>query len=67
MDSDKQTNKVKHRNNIPNNVDDSNVLQPVRIRHSFLLNNEINRFILDYHVSFLPGISMLFWYIFLLT
>jgi hypothetical protein len=59
MDSDDSRQK-KNSNIITNG---GNVFQSIRIRHSILLNKQINQFLLDYHLYFLPALSILLWII----
>jgi len=68
MDSDKQTKKSDEpRSIITDNINDWNVLQSIRIRYPFLFSNETHEFLLDYNVSFLPGVSIMLWCLLLFT
>ena len=49
-----------------NSVNASNVLQPIRVRCTVRLCNEINGFLLDYGFNFLPYISILIYGILLI-
>lgn len=53
----------------PSNImpDVSNVPKSTWIRRTFLYDTESNQFILDYHLTFLPWCSLLFWIIFLIA
>lgn len=46
-------------------ANDGNVLQPSWIRRAFLYNSKVDEFLLDYNLSFLPGISIMLWFLFL--
>jgi hypothetical protein len=61
MDSDKQQQKDKPRSSITNIINDWNVFQSIRLRYPFLFSDETHEFLLDYNVSFLPGISIMLW------
>jgi hypothetical protein len=61
MDSDKQQQKDKPRSSITNIINGWNVLQSIRLRYPFLFSDETHEFLLDYNVSFLPGISIMLW------
>jgi hypothetical protein len=45
----------------------SNVFQSTRLRRIIQSSNEYDRFLLDYGFDFLPGISIILWFILLLT
>jgi hypothetical protein len=61
MDSDKQQQKDKPRSSITNIINDWNVFQSIRLRYPFLFSDETHEFLLDYNVSFLPGVSIMLW------
>jgi|LakMenE01Jun11ns_1017448.scaffolds.fasta_scaffold9485960_2 hypothetical protein len=61
MDSDKQQQKDKPRSSVTNIINDWNVFQSIRLRYPFLFSNETHKFLLDYNVSFLPGVSIMLW------
>jgi hypothetical protein len=67
MDSDKQQQKDKPRSSVTNIINDWNVLQSIRLRYPFLFSDETHEFLLDYNVSFLPGISIMLWCLLLLA
>jgi hypothetical protein len=54
----------KFSNNMPN---DSNVPQSTGVRCPFLFGATLDQFLLDYHITFLPWCSVLFWIIFLIA
>jgi hypothetical protein len=54
-----------NRHTAKNTADDGNVLQSTRLRRTFLFSPEIDEFLLDYNLSFLPGISLMLWVILL--
>ncbi len=64
MDSSEKRTK-QNRHFTKDSVDDGNVFQPSWIRRTFLHNPEIDEFLLDYNLSFLPGISIMLWFILL--
>jgi hypothetical protein len=66
MDGESKT-KDRHRLSTKDTVNDGNVLQPTWIRRAFLFSSEVDQFILDYNFTFLPGISVLLWYVFLIS
>jgi hypothetical protein len=66
MDSDRRKSK-KFRSIKSNYFNGRNVLQSIRIRYPFLLNNEFNQFLLDYNSTFLPGVSIMLWFIFIIA
>jgi hypothetical protein len=66
MDSDRRKSK-KSRSIKSNYFNGWNVLQSIRIRYPFLLDTEFNQFLLDYNSTFLPGVSVMFWFIFLIA
>ena len=61
------TAKDRHRPTSKISTNDGNVLQSTRIRHSFLFSTEVDQFILDYNFTFLPGVSIMLWYLFLIS
>jgi hypothetical protein len=61
MDSDKQQQKDKPRSSVTNIINDWNVFQSIRLRYPFLFSDETHEFLLDYNVSFLPGVSIMLW------
>jgi hypothetical protein len=61
MDSDKQQQKDKPRSSVTNIINDWNVFQSIRLRYPFLFSDETHEFLLDYNISFLPGISVMLW------
>ena len=67
MDSDKQSKENKPRSYNSSITNGSNVLQSIRIRYPFLFSDETNIFLLDYNISFLPGISILLYAVFFLA
>ena len=67
MDSDKQATKDKPRSIISNIINDWNVLQSVRLRYPILFSDETHEFLLDYNISFLPGLSLMLWSVLLLA
>ncbi len=64
MDGDHQEETPVHRNH---GAYDSDVLQSAWFRRLVQSSDELDRFLLDYGFNFLPGVSILFWFIFLLT
>jgi hypothetical protein len=66
MDRDRRKSK-KFRSIKSNYFNGWNVLQSIRIRYPFLLNNEFNQFLLDYNSTFLPGVSIMLWFIFIIA
>ena len=64
MDSDHQEKTPVHRNH---GAYDSNVFQSTWLRRFIQGSNELDRFLLDYGFNFLPGVSIFFWFIFLLA
>jgi hypothetical protein len=67
MDSDKQPTKDKPRSFNSNITHGWNVLQSIRLRYPFLFSDETHEFLLDYNISFLPGISFVLWSVLLLA
>jgi hypothetical protein len=61
MDSDKQQQKDKPRSSVTNIINDWNVFQSIRLRYPFLFSDETHEFLLDYNISFLPGVSIMLW------
>ena len=67
MDSDKQPTKDEPRSTNTNTINGWNVLQSIRIRYPFLFSDETHEFLLDYNISFLPGVSLMLWSVLLLA
>ena len=67
MDSDKQATKDEPRSIISNIINGWNVLQSIRLRYPILFSDETHEFLLDYNISFLPGVSLMLWSVLLLA
>jgi hypothetical protein len=70
MDGDRQKakrTKESDRNNTKVSITGGDVFQSIRLRHTILHNPEVDRFILDYNLYFLPSIGILLYVILFLA
>ena len=66
MDGDTSTEKNKKKNsNVMSNFSD--ILQPIRVRHSVSPDNELDRVLLDYGFNFLLPFGAVLWIVFLVV
>jgi hypothetical protein len=62
MDGDSSQKEAIHRNH---GAYDSNLFQSSWFRRLVQTSNGLDKFLLDYGFNFLPGLSILFWFVFL--
>jgi hypothetical protein len=67
MDPDSITNSEKSKQNSNGVLNAGHVFPPTGIRCSVFVNNEFDRFLLDYGFNFLPIVSFFSWVLFLLV
>ena len=64
MDSDTKDRK-KNKFSI-NSIGSRDIFQPLRIRRDFCPNSELDEFLLDYLLNFLPNVGIMLWCLLLL-